>query len=688
MSRVGDMVDARNVPYYSGKALQGLVNSAETLSKFPLAAGKLGSQLIQQPPKKEMFMDAIEDITPGSWSENLGLTSLVEGMGEKRPKDAQTVGGILGLGTEIAVPTGGAFKAGQFLLNKASKAMGKVKDGKTLNKLVEDKISDSGQSRRDFMSMVGTGGLMAGLKWLGLGSLLKTTAKLKPSDDVVIRLRTWIDDSDVDTEWGPVATAKFGGAFDIESLSKAAAKTMDKLMLPVKDNKYINKSWSTHRSGHNKGIYEDVLLEDGSYIADILKKAGHKVRFEHLDDAGGSGVDEILWRFKNDSIYKGTKEGAEQYKKFKEKVKKMTEREKIEYHNSLTDDYGHHYSSDVEDVLDVLMPVKKAEGGRIGLDTGGLAGMLGERTGFPQGKRVTKKPKKPKKTMTIEEAIEDINKKLNDPDITEDESRRLRIILHDLILGPGMGGPRGDKIYQSEEDLPEGILEMLQKDPAFDFEEFSEIEWSPEGMRWTDKGQPGEGMRGSAGPMGVWSGMAPFGETAYKDEGRGPRNRNIHLKDLDKAEIINHELRHNLMGDPDSPLYYTQPEWVKEYKGPLYLRSQDDKPIGTSGHELYNRFIDSRLFPGEEHPGPNEPYFDKILRDYWEPNFQEYKKAVKELKSKPEHLSAEGGRIGLGAGGPPISRGNLTKTIPPSKGPVPQGLPSALYNGIMQPRSY
>ena len=95
---------------------------------------------------------------------------------------------------------------------------------------------------------------------------------------------------------------------------------------------------------------------------------------------------------------------------------------------------------------------KNAFGGRIGLDTGGLAGMLGERTGFPQGKRVTKKPKKSKKpkVMTIEEAIEDINKKLKAPDITEDESRRLRIILHDLILGPGMGGPRGYKIYQSE----------------------------------------------------------------------------------------------------------------------------------------------------------------------------------------------------------------------------------------------
>ena len=32
--------------------------------------------------------------------------------------------------------------------------------------------------------------------------------------------------------------------------------------------------------------------------------------------------------------------------------------------------------------------------------------------------------------------------------------------------------------------------------------------------------------------------------------------------------------------------------------------------------------------------------------------------------------------------------GGLTKTVPPKRGPDPQGLPSALYNGIMRPRSY
>ena len=35
-----------------------------------------------------------------------------------------------------------------------------------------------------------------------------------------------------------------------------------------------------------------------------------------------------------------------------------------------------------------------------------------------------------------------------------------------------------------------------------------------------------------------------------------------------------------------------------------------------------------------------------------------------------------------------FANGGLTKTVPPKKGPMPQGLPSALYNGIMRPRSY
>jgi len=527
MSRVGDMVDVRNVPYYGGKALQGLVNSAETLSKFPLAAGKLGSQLIQKPPKKEMFMDAIEDITPGSWSENLGLTSLVEGMGEKRPKDAQTVGGILGLGTEVAVPTGGAFKAGQFLLSKASKAMGKVKDGKTLEKLVDEKLTDSGQSRRDFNIMAVTSGLGIALKSIGLGGLFKAATKVKPSDDVVITLRTFIDDSDEMTEWGPVATGKFGGVLDIESLSKAAQKTMEKLMFPgTKGTPRDRIGWSRYRSGHNEGIFNDIPLHEGSYIADTLKKAGHKVRLEHLDDMGGmGGVDDILNKFKNDPMYKGTKEGAEHYKKFKEKVKKMTEREKFEYHNSITNDYHQHYSEDVEDLLDVLMPVKKAEGGRIGLGAGGppISG----------------------------EELKQMKKEVGGSGIM------------DFLKITGSGGMGSNKnIYDQGQQIPG----LDQKQYNYGFNVDANVPFN----------LPGGGRLEIGGGTGFGRGKT---ETTYK-------------------------------GEP-----------VPSMSG-----------VGESK-----------------------------LGDQWN------------INAKITY---------------PFANGGLTKTIPPSKGPVPQGLPSALYNGIMRPRSY
>jgi hypothetical protein len=375
MSGAGNVVDPRNIPYYAGKGLQGLVHSVETLSKFPFAAGKLGSDLLRKKNYKEMFSEAGENITPGSWSENLGLTSLIEGMEKDRSPEAITAGGILGLGTEIAVPTGGAFKAGQFLLNKASKAMGKIKDGKNLNKLIDEKLTDFGQSRRDFNVMAATSGLMIALKSIGLGGLFKAATKVKPSDDVVMTLRTFIDDSDVMTEAGPVATGKFGGFFDVEGLSIAAQKTLDKMM------KELNRARSGSddlanpwRRSPESDLYEEIDLDWGTYILEGLKKAGHKVKFEHVDDAGGRGVDEILDNYKNSSLWKGTAEGRKNYKEFSEKTKNWSPRKKAEYHSSITNDYGGHYSAEVEEFFDDFYGVvKKASGGRIGLEGGGPA---------------------------------------------------------------------------------------------------------------------------------------------------------------------------------------------------------------------------------------------------------------------------------------------------------------------------
>ena len=101
---------------------------------------------------------------------------------------------------------------------------------------------------------------------------------------------------------------------------------------------------------------------------------------------------------------------------------------------------------------------------------------------------------------------------------------------------------------------------------------------------------------------------------------------------------------------------------------------------------------------GYDEGGWTQQDFDKYLEDRKKrdkenrkqdflDDFEKWKK-WKETEGGTLDWAAEGGRIGLQTGGPPIGQGNLTKTIPPKRGPMPQGLPSTLYNGIMRPRSY
>ena len=216
----------------------------------------------------------------------------------------------------------------------------------------------------------------------------KPLAKVKPSDDVVMRLRTFIDDSD---DADGVARAKWGGVFDIEGLSKPAQRTLFGIMKDIRSTRrYPEKTMEKIRDGSKKHLpksvqyYDDISPEDAPYILEQLQKAGHKVKYEHIDDVGGSGVDDVLSSFKNDPIYKGTKEGAEKYKNFKEKTDKWSPRKKDEYHTSITDDWGRHHNPDVEDFYDIYYGVtKKAEGGRVPFSKGkrvleGLAKLMDE----------------------------------------------------------------------------------------------------------------------------------------------------------------------------------------------------------------------------------------------------------------------------------------------------------------------
>jgi len=152
--------------------------------------------------------------------------------------------------------------------------------------------------------------------------------------------------------------------------------------------------------------------------------------------------------------------------------------------------------------------------------------------------------------------------------------------------------------------------------------------------------------------------------------------------DYDKAAVLLHELRHKgILTDPKQVA--AQPPGAVEDVRLREIRRMLDKPgsikeppvyrhlnppgskekfsTPLSMHELYNRFLDRRYGAGPY--TPSSPYFDKILRDEWEPYAKDYERILKErdygtpfAKGGLAHMLgeptyAEGGRIGLFEGG-------------------------------------
>ena len=195
LEKLGDIVDVRNVPYYASKGLEGIVNAGEILSKFPFVAGNLISDLSREVPNKKMFLDALEDIQPGSFAEKIGLADLITRQEEKLSPETKTVGSQLSLGTETFVPVGAAFKLGEKIIKGASKKLGPIENNKSLEKIIDERLTDYGEGRRDFNKLVGTSGLLVALKSIGLGNIAKTT---KAGDDFRVSLVQDFDGEYVD----------------------------------------------------------------------------------------------------------------------------------------------------------------------------------------------------------------------------------------------------------------------------------------------------------------------------------------------------------------------------------------------------------------------------------------------------------------------------------------------------------
>jgi hypothetical protein len=250
---------------------------------------------------------------------------------------------------------GGLFAAGKNLfkggdsLKKLSQSMGKVKDNKTLEKLVDETLTARGEGRRDFNKLVASGGVMVALQSIGLGGI--KAAKTKAAPDAVLTLKTLIDDSDVMTEDGPRAVGRLSSAIDVSGLTDAVKKSLAVIMKNSRNQfgEKVLKNKVKGKGGKFTDDYEDVSTEEAAYIMEELQKRGHNVKLEHYDDMGGQGVDDLLNKFKNkDKIY-----GKDNYDKFSKKVAKMTDKEKFAYHSSITGDEGQYYDEFVEKLLDM-----------------------------------------------------------------------------------------------------------------------------------------------------------------------------------------------------------------------------------------------------------------------------------------------------------------------------------------------
>ena len=139
---------------------------------------------------KEQGLDFIKNVSPGwGWSEKVGLDSLIDeqvgAMKERGSSDAPaSLGGVLNLGADIAMPLGYVYGAAKF--GKFIKALGQTPDKiSDFNKRIIDHLDSTGQSKRDFMTLVGTVGAMGAIKAMGLDKIFNVGKVIKGADDMI-----------------------------------------------------------------------------------------------------------------------------------------------------------------------------------------------------------------------------------------------------------------------------------------------------------------------------------------------------------------------------------------------------------------------------------------------------------------------------------------------------------------------
>jgi len=273
LAQLGNIVDVRNIPYYASKATEGAVNAGEILSKLPFAAGNLVSKLMREKPNKEMFLSALNDIQPGSFSEAIGLSDVIARQEENLSPETKTAGSQLSLTSETFIPVGAAIKLGDRIVKTATKKLGK--DGAKLEKQIDEKLTEYGEGRRDFNKMVATTGMFAALKALGITGLAgKSAAK---TADFRVKMFGDMDVADNFTDLGNEPTAVGSLSTYIQPLTEKGKKIMEKF---VSQNKNKPKNQKANFRIDKDGEYYFSDGENALTAIEDIKKYSDNFELE------------------------------------------------------------------------------------------------------------------------------------------------------------------------------------------------------------------------------------------------------------------------------------------------------------------------------------------------------------------------------------------------------------------------
>ena len=186
LQRFNEMIDPRAYPYYGQKIVEGAANIPEYAVRTLPALGQLSGDLIKgrKSGKYDRFMEAISPtVTEGlkeKYGDYIGIGPESDKAAEKNRTGAQQqMGGQLEFLAEIPGPvTPFAFllKTPKYFRQLRGLA-GSTQAAKELERQIEEKIAVD-QGRRDFNMMLGTGGVVALVKALGLDKFISVGSKV------------------------------------------------------------------------------------------------------------------------------------------------------------------------------------------------------------------------------------------------------------------------------------------------------------------------------------------------------------------------------------------------------------------------------------------------------------------------------------------------------------------------------